>query len=79
MVAELRKIKGAGEIRENLTNALTAFGRWNGEPVDAVKATELVAVRTEAKLQDVEIRTQEILQRYELHNGFQNMIIRKQP
>lgn len=79
MVAELRKIKGAGEIRENLTNALTTFGRWNGEPVDAAKATELVAVRTEAKLQDVEIRTQEILRRYELNNAFQNMIVRKQP
>lgn len=79
MVAELRKIKGAGEIRENLTNALTTFGRWNGEPVDAAKATELVAVRTEAKLQDVETRTQEILRRYEANNAFQNMIIGKQP
>lgn len=79
MVAELRKIKGAGEIRENLTNALTAFGRWNGQPVDAVKATELISVRTEAKLVDAEIRTQEILHRYEQNNAFQDMIIRNEP
>jgi hypothetical protein len=76
MVAELRKIKGAGELRENLINALTTFGRWNGEPVDAAKATALISVRTEAKLQDVELRTQEILKRYEDNHAFQNMIMR---
>lgn len=79
MVAELRKIKGAGEIRENLINALVAFGRWNGQPVDLNKATELISVRTEAKLQDVELRTQEILRRYENNNAFQDMIVGARP
>jgi len=79
MVAELRKIKGAGEIRENLTNALIAYGRWNGEPIGDQRASEIIAARTESKLLDVEVRTQEILKRYEKMNAFKNMIQRKRP
>ncbi len=74
MIAELRKIKGAGEIREDLTLALTDFGRWDGQFVDASQAATLISSRTEAKLQNAESRTQEILALYEKLNSFRNLI-----
>lgn len=75
LIAELRKIKGIGEIKEQMTQELIAFGKWDGKPVDAVKATEIISYRLDDKLVDLEIRTQEILGNYESAFGLQRMIV----
>ncbi|MFS4457539.1 hypothetical protein [Bdellovibrio sp. HCB2-146] len=75
LIAELRKIKGIGEIKEQMTRELISFGKWNGRVVSAEKATDIVAARLDEKLVDLEIRTQEILGNYENAFGLRRMIV----
>ncbi|MNL37569.1 hypothetical protein D3C87_1597220 [compost metagenome] len=75
LIAELRKIKGIGEIKEQMTQELIAFGKWDGKMIDAAKATEIISYRLDDKLVDLEVRTQKILGNYESAFGLQRMIV----
>jgi hypothetical protein len=73
-IDELRKIKKPGEMREKMVEALAAYGQWNGIHLNVGETLEHIEPLMEKKFENIEAKTQEILEFYETRNGFRGII-----
>lgn len=73
-IEELRKIKKPGEMQEKLAEAVVAFGFWNGTPVNGANASLFIHPLMTQKFENIEQKTQEILELYEAHDGFRGIL-----
>lgn len=73
-IEELRKIKKPGEMREKMLHALVDYGFWNGVFVDEAAAADKIYPLLAGKFENIELKTQELLKRYEDHDGYRHLL-----
>jgi hypothetical protein len=73
-IERLRKIKKPGEMRERLARCYEQFAEELRRPLAPGAAFAFVDRLMSEKFDDLEVRTQEILQTYEQHEGFTGLL-----